>query len=64
VDPITTALLLLESAITVSTEATLFRVTVQVVTAPLTRLEGAQLREATWGAVLAATVTVVCVEPL
>jgi hypothetical protein len=59
VDPITTALLLLDSAITVSVEAALFRVTVQVVAAPLTRVEGAQLREATWGAVLAATVMVV-----
>jgi hypothetical protein len=64
VDPTVTALLLLESATTVFTEAALFRVTVQVALAPLTKVAGVQISDATWGAVLAATVTVVCADPL
>jgi hypothetical protein len=64
VDPTVTALLLLESTTTASVEAALFRVTVQVVAAPLTSVAGEQLNDATWGAVIAATVTVVCAEPL
>ena len=59
-----TAVLLLESATTAAPEAALFRFTVQLDVPPLATVDGLQLRELTCADVAAATVTVVCTDPL